>query len=228
MTRWTYRAWAVAAALSAAPAFAAPVLFEDNPFTGSAADPNDGLRTIFGGLERRLPAFDISADQFVFNPQVFGLGGGLLVVNAPAAALPDGGVNVVVLQSTDNDNNAGTPFNAGAAAALIAEAIEEDGAGFFIYHNSVLQVNRLVYSSNLNSATADLSILARITAPTGAQAIAELPSFGAGNFAVPEPASWALSLLGLGAAAGLRRRVCAIDAAPRLSGKSGSATSLDR
>ena len=66
-----------------------------------------------------------------------------------------------MLQDTDNDGNPATPFNAGSAANLIANALSDDGAGFFIYSNSVLAVNRLVYSTNLNSTTADLSILAR-------------------------------------------------------------------
>ena len=196
-----------AAPVFVAPAFAAPVVFSINPFAGSTADPNDGVRTIFGGVERQLPSFDIAVDRFVFDPVVFGLAAGLQVVNGLVSALPDGGVNVVILQSTDNDNNPATAFNAGAAANLIASAIDDDGAGFFVYFNSVLAVNRLVYSSNLNSATADLSILARINSPTGAQAIASLPAFTAANFAVPEPETWTLALLGLGGAVLTRRRV---------------------
>jgi len=201
------RTLAASTLLAAAPAFAANVVFNANPFTGSTADPNDGVRTIFGGVERQLPSFDIANDRFVFDGTVFALGGGIQFTSGLVSALPDGGVNVVVLQSTDNDNNPATPFGAGNAAALIASAIDQDGAGFFIYHNSGLQVNRLVYSTNLNSATADLSILARITSPTGAQAIAALPTFTADNFAVPEPGTWAMALLGLGGAALARRRV---------------------
>lgn len=201
-----FRTLAASVLLAAAPAFAATVVFNTNPFAGSNADPNDGVRTIFGGVERQLPSFDIAADRFVFDGTVFGLGGGIQFTSGLVSALPDGGVNVVVLQSTDNDNNPATAFGAGTAASLIASAIDQDGAGFFIYHNSGLQVNRLVYSTNLNSATADLSVLARITSPTGAQAIAALPTFTADNFAVPEPGTWALALLGLGGAAIARRR----------------------
>jgi PEP-CTERM motif len=200
------RTLAAGALLAAAPAFAANVVFNTNPFAGSSADPNDGVRTIFGGVERQLPSFDIANDRFVLDGTVFGLGGGIQFTSGLVSALPDGGVNVVVLQSTDNDNNPATAFGAGTAASLIASAIDQDGAGFFIYHNSGLQVNRLVYSTNLNSATADLSVLARITSPTGALAIAALPTFTADNFAVPEPGTWALALLGLGGAALARRR----------------------
>jgi uncharacterized protein (TIGR03382 family) len=67
-------------------------------------------------------------------------------------------------------------------------------------------VNRLVYSTNLDDNTADLAILARITSPTGAGAIAELSAFNSGNFAiVPAPASAAFLALG-GLAMARRRR----------------------
>ncbi len=206
----TLSALVVAAELvlaAAAPAAqAAAVVFDTAPFQGSNADPNDGIRTVFGGNERFLAGFDFAQDQFVFNPAAFGLVGPLAFASGLAASLPTSGADVIVLQSTDNDDNPATPFNAGSAATLIANALEVDGAGFFIYFNSVLAVNRLVFSTNLNSATADLAILARITAPTGADAIARLPGFTAANFAVPAPATWALAGLGLIGIAGMRRR----------------------
>jgi hypothetical protein len=192
--------------LAAAPAHAAAVVFNTAPFAGSPANPNDGVRTIVGANERFLPSFDLSADTFVFEPVAFNLTAPLLFASGSAAALAGSLANVIVLQSTDNDANPATPFNAGAAANLIAAALDDDRAGFFIYHNSVLGLNRLVYSSNLNSTTGDLAILARITSPSGAAAISALPAFGAGNFAVPEPASAALALTGLAFAAGFSRR----------------------
>lgn len=61
-------------------------------------------------------------------------------------------------------------------------------------------MNRLVYSTNLDDPTADLKILARLTQPTGADAIAAKADFGSQNFAlapVPEPETYALMLSGL-------------------------------
>lgn len=186
---------------------AAAVVFDQPPFAGSSADPNDNVRTVFGGGERLLPSFNLSADSFVFVPTAFNFGNSLNLFSGLAGALPpSAGLNVIVLQSTDNDNNPATAFNAGTAANLIADALQQDGAGFFVYHNSALGLNRLVYSSNLNSRTADLAILARIQSPTGLDAIAALPQFGSGNFAVPEPASSGLALAGLALMAALSRR----------------------
>ena len=188
-------------ASAAQQATAGPINFDIDPFSGSTALTTAG-RQVYTGLERTLPSFSFSADTFVFNLGAFGnygIGGSLSFLNSPASGIPGAGANVIVLQDVDNDANATTPFAAGTAANLIAARVNTDGAGFFIYHNSVLDVNRLVFSTNLNDATADLSVLARIASPSGLDAVYALPQFGSGNFAaaVPEPSSLALLAAGL-------------------------------
>lgn len=198
----------LALAAAAAQAHAADNLFDTSPFAGSAANPLDGVRTVFAGQQRSIATFDQANDRFVFDLSKFNAGSWLSFASASSAAPAAAGSNVIVLLDTDNDANAATPFGAGNAANLIANMVTNDGAGFFIYSNSALGVNRLVYSSNLNVATADLSVLARIESPTGAGAQAALAGFNAGNFvaAVPEPGSYALMLAGLAAVGGLARR----------------------
>jgi hypothetical protein len=155
--------------------------FDTDAFTGSTALATPG-RQVFSGLEKTLPSFDVHADSFSFVANAFGLAGPLSFVNARSSGIPASGANVIVLQDTDNDDNPATPFAAGTAATVIAARVAVDGPGFFIYHNSALNVNRLVFSTNLNDPAADLSVLARIASPTGQGAIDALPGFKGANF----------------------------------------------
>jgi len=184
--------------LAAQPAQAVDVVFDRNPFAGSAADPGDGVRTVFAGNQINLASFNVATDRFVFDRSFFDIGDSLNFANSLAVDLPGSGINVIVIK--DNTTTTGAAFNAGTAANLIAQAVTSDGAGFFFYNNSSLQINRLVYSTNLNSPTADLSILARIDSPAGLAAVAALPDFTSANFAlapIPEPETYALLLAGL-------------------------------
>jgi len=194
--------------------------FETAPFTGSTALTTPG-RQVFSGLEKTLPGFDVRTDRFVFVANAFGLASPLSVVNTPSAGIPASGANVIVLQDLDDDNNPATPFGAGNAAAVIAGKVTTDGPGFFIYHNSTLKVNRLVFSTNLNDATADLSVLARISSASEQDAITALPGFNAANFSVdgtvtafeaaPFTGSTALTTAGRQVFSGLEKTLPAFD-----------------
>lgn len=139
--------------------------------------------TLAQGTEDTIEDFTFADDRFGIAASDFEIAGDLAFVNALAEDLPNEGVNVVVLQNSDDDNNPDTVFNARSAAGLIAEQIHTDGAGLFVYFNSGLGVNRLVSSSNLNDADADLNILARLDNFQGQDAIAALENFSAENFA---------------------------------------------
>jgi Ca2+-binding RTX toxin-like protein len=156
--------------------------FSGDPFDGADVSPS-GRQVI--GNEDFVTDFDFDQDNYQLNASDFGVSGDVnfvaLDANAANAHIPTG-ANVIVLLNADNDNNPATAFNAGTAASQIANLVNEDGAGFFVYFNSGLQLNRLVYSTNLNDPTADLKILARQSDLTGQLAIDALANFSADNF----------------------------------------------
>ena len=176
--------------------------FNTDPFAGSTALTTPG-RQVVGG-EPSI-AFVTASDQFLFDLTVFGIGD-IQFVSDVVGNLPTGGVNVIVLQSLDDDANPATGFGAGNAASLIAAQLTSPGAGFFIYFNSGLNLPRLVWSTDLNDPTADLKILARMTNFAGNPGA--LTSFGASNFAVTPVPPAALLMAGplIGAAVAWRRR----------------------
>jgi hypothetical protein len=197
----------LALAASTTVASAAVIDINNNVLAATGVDPDDGVRTVVATDVINLPSFDVLADVFLFDFEAFGVTGPLAFVNSLASGLVGSKANVIVLQDSDNDANPATPFNAGTAANLIAAALDTDGAGFFVYFNQTLNINRLVYSTNLNEVTADLQILAAIQSPTGADAVAALPTFTAANVAaVPLPASLPMLLAGLLGLRALRRR----------------------
>ncbi|HEX7948141.1 MAG TPA: PEPxxWA-CTERM sorting domain-containing protein [Phenylobacterium sp.] len=188
-----------------APAAATTFVFDQDPFAGTTALTTPG-RQVVGG--EPFISFLPGSDVFAFDPTVFDAGDDVRFANEIAGNLPTSGRNIVVLETFDDDANSGTPFGAGNAANLIAARVTTDGAGFFIYFNSGLNLPRLVYSTNLSDNTADLKILARMTNLSGQSG--ELVNFSAANFqfltGVPEPESWALMILGLGLVGGYARR----------------------
>ena len=177
--------------------------FDTDPFAGTNVLNVPGRQII---ADEDFISFSIATDVFSLESTVFGVGGTVTFVNAPVSTLPTSGVNVVVLQTLDDDNNPLTPFGAGNAANLIASKVTTSGAGFFIYFNQSLDLPRLVYSTDLSSNTADLKILARMLNLTGAEGRNLLPTFTESNFtitttpaAAPEPSSAFLVALALGA-----------------------------
>ena len=176
---------------------AATILFDTDPFAGTNAG-NPGRQIV--GAPGTPFIFDIATDQFVFDPDIFGIDE-VLFQNSLSSAVPASGVNVVVLQD-------GPPLAAGIAADRIAAQVTAPGPGFFIYFNSNLDLPRLVFSQDLSDPLADLAILARLTNLSGPAGFALLPTFTEDNFAiaaVPEPAT--ISLLGIVVASLTARRL---------------------
>lgn len=166
--------------IMASTAGAAIIPFNTDPFAGTTALTMPGRQVVGGEL---FVDFSIATDRFSFDPAVFGIST-INFANATAGSLPTSGLNVVVLQTFDNDANPATPFGAGTAANLIADRITAPGAGFFIYFNDQLNVPRLVYSTDLSDSQADLKVLARLTNLSGATGQAATSTFTAGNFQV--------------------------------------------
>lgn len=185
---------------------AASFRFDTDPFAG--VDVSAPGRQVVGGEE--FITFDIANDLFSLESTVFGIvGTEVHFANDLVEALPTSGLNIVVLQSFDNDNDPGTPFGAGSAANLIADRITTPGPGFFIYFNSGLDLPRLVFSTDLSDNTADLKILFRLTNLSGQPGRDAIPLISAENFeitAVPEPATLALLACGLACGIGGARR----------------------
>lgn len=168
---------------------AATFTFGSDPFAGSTAPVTPGRQVVQG--EPSI-SFNPATDVFAFDSSVFGLGNQINFANNTVDNLPTAGANVIVLQTLDNDNNPATPFGAGNAATLIANRTTSPSSGLFIYFNSALNVNRLVFSPDLNDPNADLAVLARTTNLSGQAGIDALPTFGASNFAsvvTPEPST---------------------------------------
>ena len=155
-----------------------------------SGDPFDGLDVSapgrqVSGDEDFITDFDFDNDRYRFDVANFGLFDSTvnflsLDANAVGSTISDD-ANVIVLQNANNDDP-NTPFSAVAAAEQIASLTDESRAGFFVYFNTNLGVNRLVYSADLSDANADLSIVSRQTDLTDDDAIAALANFTADNF----------------------------------------------
>ncbi|MEO0408282.1 MAG: hypothetical protein AAF289_13100, partial [Cyanobacteria bacterium P01_A01_bin.135] len=151
-------------------------VFGGDPFKG--VDVSAEGRQVVNDPDE-LADFEIAEDRFALDAGDLDFGGEPVFINGSAADLAASGItdaNLVVIQG---------PFaNAGAAATAIAESGVAAGTGAFVYFNENLQINRLVYSTDLGSAEADISILANIRTLVGEEALNALPEFSADNFLV--------------------------------------------
>lgn len=192
----------VTAAMALVPlsgAEAKTISFNTDPFAGSTALTTAGRQIV--GNELFIPDFDVANDVISFDPVVFGLDRPLSFASGSAASFLGSAANFVVLQDVDADFNPANGIfnNAGTAANNIAASGINSGPGFFIYFNTALNLNRLVYSTNLASPTSDLKVLARFTNQTGVDATQARDAFSVRNIAaVPEPTTWMMLVLGFG------------------------------
>lgn len=157
-----------------------------------------------------LADFDTDADVFQLHLGSFGITDGLNFTSLLDSTTDIGDLaNLVIVVKTDDDNDLSTGFNARSALGVIADSTDTDRAGFFIYHNQGLSINRLVFTENLNDGSASIRILAAILDPVGNEAIARLSAFSAANFEaapVPLPAALPLFASALAGAGVLRSR----------------------
>jgi Ca2+-binding RTX toxin-like protein len=116
--------------------------------------------------------FTSGEDQFVFDRLTFGLDS--LVFQRGQAAQLDAGANLIVLQDGFQA--------AGAAARAIANNNDVNAReGLFVYFNTNLQLNRLVYSEDLANG-GRISVLANLDNQRGPTGQAALANFSAADF----------------------------------------------
>ena len=191
-------------------AFGTTFHFDTAPFTGVNVGAIPG-RQIVGG--EQFINFRPGVDTLEINSAAFGVGSHLNFINSPVGTLPSmtSGVNVIVLDTFENDNNPLTPFGASQAADLIASKLTTHGAGFFVYFNQSLNEPRFVYSTDLASTDADLQILARMINLFGDVGRNAMPTITGSDIqitATPEPSSISMLasfLLAAGSLASVRR-----------------------
>jgi hypothetical protein len=136
-----------------------------------------GILITSGASANNRQSFDVATDQFVLDKGAFPISGPLVFANGvggdPGLAGTSldnpntfaSNANFIVLRNFDNNDTNGFPanwdnsFNARRALQAIANNTDGDRAGFYLYWNEKLGVNRLVYTPNLNDGNAALSVL---------------------------------------------------------------------
>src|SRR5216117_2863191 len=102
MRRSTFYCIGVALLALGSTADASTFRFDTDPFAGTNVLNTPG-RQLVGGED--FINFFPATDVFSLDPAAFGVSGPVHFVNGLASAIPASGVNVVVLESFDNDNN---------------------------------------------------------------------------------------------------------------------------
>lgn len=199
----------------------------DTITSGAGRDTIVYNATSLGSAPDALVDFDVAQDRFLLNAADFSVTGPLKVQNALAANLVSNGSNVIILRDSDNDANATTPFNARSAAQAIGTAITTDGAGFFVYFNSVLNLNRLVYSTNLNDGAAALTVLGAVGTTTGQAAITQLTQYGEANFAFGSVPAGAVAVVAQSSASSRAIKLTVDEADNLNNGSAGVASVAD-
>lgn len=149
-----------------------------------------------GAPQTPVASFDLTSDIFSIVAETFGVSAPLSFQNILASGgnVSDS-ANVIVVQNT------ASTFNARTAVQTIAANTGADRPGFFVYFNTGLSIDRLVFAANLNDPNSVLQILAAIQSPTGADALSRLSQFSAANFRFVETPLPAAAPLFLGALA---------------------------
>ena len=144
-------------------------LFSGTPFTGTAVTAANGIQ-VFGKPDT-IVDYQIGVDQFALDSSDLGINS-IQFQKGDADKIGNG--NVIVLT---------TPFAgaAGAAKAIADNANVTADKGVFVYFNSTLNKERLVYSENLGTG-GKISVLGNLDNQVGQTGIANLNSFSTADF----------------------------------------------
>jgi Ca2+-binding RTX toxin-like protein len=146
-------------------------LFAGTPFTGTPVTAANGIQ-VFGKADS-IQDYQIGVDQFVLDSSDLGINS-IKFQKGSADQIEDG--NVIVLT---------TPFAAaaGAAKAIADNAKVTADKGVFVYFNTTLQKERLVYSENLGTG-GRISVLGNLDNQLGQTGINNLNSFSTADFSL--------------------------------------------
>ncbi|MBW4516292.1 MAG: hypothetical protein KME11_13850 [Timaviella obliquedivisa GSE-PSE-MK23-08B] len=148
-------------------------VYAGNVFAGGALTPNAG-GTGISVLNKPdvIKDFEISGDRFNLNSKDLGISA-INFQKGTSSTLTNG--NVLVLTN-------GFAAAAGAAKAIADNNSITDKEGAFVYFNTTLGINRLVYSKDLANG-GDISVLANLgDAKTGS--LASVANFSVNNFSL--------------------------------------------